>query len=121
MDIKKRIAAFKYAFQGVRYLFANEAHAKFHLFVAICVIVAGVYFDISATEWCLVLLSIGGVLMAEAVNTAIEQLADKISPEYDPKIKVAKDVAAGAVLLFVLSVIFVGLIIFLPKFWIFFE
>ena len=53
--------------------------------------------------------------MAEAFNTAIEKLCDKVSPERDPLIKTTKDVAAGAVLLFVLGAVAVGLIIFIPK------
>lgn len=70
---------------------------------------------ISPTEWGLVSLCIGGVLMAEAFNTAIEALADKVSPQKDPLIAKAKDVAAGAVLIFVFAAVAVGLIVFIPK------
>lgn len=81
----------------------------------VCVIAAGFILGISNTEWCLVILCIGGVLTAEALNTSLEKLADKVCKEHDPLIGASKDLAAGAVLLFVTSSVAVGLIIFLPK------
>lgn len=66
-------------------------------------------------EWIVVTLCIGLVLAAEAVNSAIEALADRVSPEYDEAIKRTKDLAAGAVLLLAIAVAITGLIIFLPK------
>lgn len=111
----KRKNAFKYAFNGVAMLFSNEAHAKIHLLAAICVITAGFLLNVNAVEWCLLILCIGGVFSAEAVNTAVEKLADRISTEQNPLIKIAKDVAAAAVLLFVIAAVAVGLIIFIPK------
>lgn len=111
----KRKKAFGYAFKGIYYLFSQEAHAKIHLLAMICVIIAGFIFKIDAREWCAVILCIGGVFMAEAFNTAIEKLADRITNQQDALIGAAKDVAAGAVLLFVLAAVAVGLIIFIPK------
>lgn len=111
---QQRKNAFGYAFKGIARLFTREAHAKIHLLAAICVIVAGIIFSIASWQWCAVILCIGGVFMAEAFNTAIEKLADKISPELDPLIGAAKDLAAGAVLLFVLAAVAVGLIVFIP-------
>lgn len=113
--LKKRKAAFKYAGIGIYKLFREEAHAKIHLLAAVCVIAAGIIVRINATEWCLVSLCIGGVFMAEAFNTAVEKLADKVTREKDPLIATAKDVAAGAVLLMVMAAVAVGLIIFIPK------
>lgn len=114
--LKKRILAFSYAFKGVAYLFTHEAHAIIHLIAAIGVIVAGVLFKISMIEWCLISLCIGGVFMAEAFNTAIEKLADKISPEQDPLIGIAKDVSAAAVLLLAISTVVIAAFIFIPRF-----
>ena len=114
--IKKRIAAFSFAFKGVFYLFTHEAHAAIHLLAAIAVIVAGFLFKISPTEWCIICICIGSVFMAEAFNTAIEKLADKISSERDPLIGIAKDVSAAAVLLFAIATIVIAAIIFIPKF-----
>ncbi|MCH5225859.1 MAG: diacylglycerol kinase family protein [Muribaculaceae bacterium] len=113
--LRKRRAAFGYAFKGTGRLFRGEAHAQIHLCVALCVIIAGFGFGINAMEWCLVVLCIGAVFAAEAFNTALEKLADKVSRETDPLIGAAKDVAAGAVLILSIASVVVGLIIFLPK------
>lgn len=113
--LKKRRLAFKYAGRGVRRLVEGEAHAKIHLAAAVIVVCLGILLHLSSTEWCLVILCIGSVFTAEAFNTAIEKLADRISREEDPLIGVAKDVAAGAVLLTAIAAAVVGLIIFLPK------
>ena len=104
--------SFRYAWEGIVSLFSNERNAQIHLGAAVCVITAGCLFDLSAVEWCLISLCIGGVFMAEGFNTAIE----KVSPERDPLVKTAKDVAAGAVLLFVISAVVVGLFVFIPHF-----
>ncbi len=117
----KRGRSFVYAWQGIVSLFGNEPNARIHLCVALLVVAAGFFFNISASEWCLVTLCIGGVFMAEAFNTAIEKLCDKVSPQTDSLIKIAKDVAAGAVLLFVFAAVTVGLIVFLPKIIVFFS
>ena len=112
----RRGRAFKCAWQGVVHLFRKEEHARIHLLAAACVILFAIIFQCSATEWCLLLLCIGGVLMGEGFNTAIEALSDKVCRERHPLIKVAKDVAAGAVLIFAAITVAVGLIIFIPKF-----
>lgn len=113
-DIRSRGRSFRYAWQGVRYLL-RQPNACIHLCVALIVIVCGALLHLSAVEWCLVSLCIGGVLMAEGFNTAVEAIADKVSPGFDPLIGHAKDVAAGAVLIFVVAAVAVGIIIFLPK------
>lgn len=113
--IGKRLRSFGYAFKGIATLF-SQPNACIHAVVMVIVLVCGAWFKIQAWEWCAVILCIGGVLMAETLNTAIEALCDKVSPGFDSLIGKAKDLAAGAVLLFVISAVVVGLIIFLPKF-----
>ena len=113
--LNKRKKAFGYAGSGLWRMLRHEAHAQIHLVAAIAVIVAGFIFDISAVEWCLVILCIGAVFMAEAFNTALEKLADRVSPEFHPLVGAAKDVAAGAVLVMSIAAAAVGLINFLPK------
>lgn len=114
-ELKDRARSFKYAFRGIGFLFREEHNARIHAVVTVLVIVAGVWLGLSATEWSLVAICIGAVLMAETFNSAVEALADKISPERNPLIGKAKDLAAGAVLLMVFGAVAVGLIIFLPK------
>ena len=93
--LKKRRAAFHFAGKGIRSLFRDESHP---LLAALCVIAAGIIWRVSPVEWCLLLLCIGGVFMAEGFNTAVEKLADRITTERDPLIGAAKDIAAGSVL-----------------------
>ena len=114
-SLKKRLSSFKYAFQGIGYLFRNEHNAWIHLFIAVCVIIAGFLLHISPSEWADIIFSIGMVLAAEAFNTAIEALSDIISPDYKRLIRRAKDVAAGGVLLAAMAAVTIGLIIFVPK------
>ena len=79
------------------------------------VLIAGFVLHISAMEWVAVALCFGGVLAAEAFNSAVEALADRVSPGYDEAVKHTKDLAAGAVLLMAMAAVAVGLIIFVPK------
>ncbi len=118
--LEKRIKSFGYALQGMRILFATQANAQIHLLALVLVTAAGFWSHLSRLEWCVLLLTFGAVLMAEAMNTALEFLTDLVSPEYHPLAGKAKDVAAGAVLLMAMAAIGVGLLIFLPK-WIDFK
>lgn len=112
---RKRLASFKYAFSGIRRLFLLESNSLIHLFATVCVVIAGFLFHISVAEWIAVIIVIGGVFAAEAVNSAIECLGDAISTDYNKQIKYAKDLAAGAVLFMAIAAAIVGLIIFVPK------
>ena len=113
--LKKRLKSFKFAFKGIAELFRSEPNARIHLFATIVVLIAGFYFEVSTQEWCLLALCIALVLSAEAVNTAIENLTDLVSPDFHPLAGKAKDVAAAAVLLVAMGTIVVGALIFLPK------
>lgn len=112
---RKRLASFRYAFNGIRLLIQNEHNAWIHCFMAICVIIAGSFFGLSKTEWIAITIVIGAVLSAEAINSSIESLADLVSSEYNEAIKKTKDLAAGSVLIMAIAAAIVGLIIFLPK------
>lgn len=112
---KARGRSFRYAWKGILSLFAHEHNAWIHICVAFAVIVAGFVFKITTMEWCLISICIGGVFAAEGFNSAVEALADKVSQKNDPLIGKAKDIAAGAVLLFVAGAVAVGLLVFLPK------
>ena len=107
--------SFVYAFAGIRTLLCDEHNSRIHAFAVVCVVAAGFIFDISATEWCVVALCCGGVLMGEAMNSAVEALADLVSPEFHPLVKKAKDVGAAGVLMMAIAAAIAGLIIFLPK------
>lgn len=112
---RKRIKSFRYAFRGLGTLLESEHNARIHLVAAVGVVAAGCFFGLSAGEWIAVSLAIGAVFAAEAFNSAVEALADLVSPDYHPLIKRAKDLSAGAVLCMALAAAAVGLIVFLPK------
>lgn len=113
--LKKRLKSFRYAFNGVFLLLRYEHNAWIHTSVALCVIVAGNLIGLSSTEWLFIVVAIGTVLAAEAINSSIEALSDLVSPEYNEAIKRTKDLAAGAVLILSIAAAITGLIIFLPK------
>lgn len=112
---RKRLLSFRYAFNGIRLLISKEHNAWIHCFAAVCVVIAGILLKISKMEWIAVVIVIGAVLAAEAVNSALEAIADFVSPEYSEAIKRTKDLAAGAVLLIAIAAAIVGGIIFFPK------
>ena len=115
VDILKAIRSFRYAGVGIYSLFRYENNARIHLVACILVIIAGVFFQISSIEWMIIVILIGLVWAAEAFNTSIEKLADLVSPDYHPVIKVVKDTAAAGVLILAISAVIVGGVIFIPK------
>jgi diacylglycerol kinase len=114
-SIKKRLQSFKHAFNGLLILLREEHNSWIHLFVTVCILVAGFAFGISAGEWIAVIFCIGIVFALELVNTAIENMADFVSKEYHTSIKKIKDLTAGAVLAGAIAATAIGLIIFAPK------
>ncbi|MBP6398457.1 MAG: diacylglycerol kinase family protein [Saprospiraceae bacterium] len=108
--------SFKYAIEGLLVMFKEERNARIHLIMAIASMVGGVYFNLSLSEWLFLVFAIGLVIALELINTAIENLADFVSPERNEKIKKIKDLAAGAVLISAICAFIIGLIIFIPKF-----
>ena len=112
---KKLKNSFKYAFCGIITALKKEQNMKIHFTIAILVIIAGIILKISTIEWIICLILIGIVISLELVNTAIEQVVDIAMPEINEKAKIAKDVAAGAVLMVAIISLICGLIIFIPK------
>ncbi len=108
--------SFGYAFRGIGLLIKHERNFRIHLIAAAIVTAAGFYLHISNIEWLILIITICIVMLAEALNTAIEELADHVSNEkYHEKIKKVKDIGAGAVLITAIVAVIVGAIIFLPK------
>lgn len=114
-NFKKSIASFKYAFAGIIATIKSERNMKIHLLVMLLVIIAGMILKLSVTEWkiCIILFSL--VIAGELFNTAIEAVVDMVMPDIHPKAKLAKDAAAGGVLVLAFGAAIIGLIIFLPK------
>ncbi|SDH34285.1 diacylglycerol kinase [Winogradskyella thalassocola] len=114
--IINRIKSVGFAFKGMLILIRTEASIKVQLCIALAVIIAGFYFDISKTEWIAQIAMIGLVLSIEGINTAIEAIADFIHPDYHKKIGLIKDVAAGAVFIASIAAVTIACIIYIPKF-----
>ena len=113
--IRGRIRSLKFAFKGAWLLLTTEDSIKAQMCIAILVSVMGFYFNISSTEWMLQFLAIGLVLVAEALNTAIEKVADFVHPDFHVKIGFIKDIAAGApTFAGIISLIIAGFI-YIPK------
>jgi diacylglycerol kinase (ATP) len=109
-----RIRSFKYAVAGILRMLRCQHNAWLHLGVTGIVVGAGLFFSLTAREWCWIILAIATVWTAEALNTAFEFLADAASPEFHPLVRDAKDVAAGAVLITAVAAAIIGVIIFWP-------
>ena len=107
--------SFGYAFQGIFTCVRKERNMKIHCVAAVLVVIAGVILKISAIEWCICMVLFGLVMALEHVNTAVEAVVDMVTEEYHPLAKVAKDTAAGAVLIAAIMAAITGCIIFLPK------
>lgn len=113
--IINRIKSIGYAFKGAYLLFKNEASIQTQAIIAVLTTVAGFYFQISATEWMIQLLTIAAIMGIEGMNTAIEETADFIHPEHHQKIGRIKDLAAGAVFIVAIVAMVIGGIIYFPK------
>ena len=118
MTIKKfllsRIAAFGHAFRGWWYVLNTQHNVWIHSIVALVVFILGLWLNLPARDWAVLILTIAMVFMAEFINTAIEAVVDLASPVHHPLGKVGKDVGAGAVLVAALAAILIGLLILGP-------
>jgi diacylglycerol kinase len=106
--------SFAYAFAGIGYCLRTQRNFRIHLLAAGAVVVVGALLGLAAVEWAILALTVTMVLAAEMVNTVIEATVDLASPGYHPLAKVAKDVAAGAVLVTALGAVVIGVCIFAP-------
>ena len=114
-SIRERLKSFGFAFNGLKILVREEHNSRIHLFAVVCVIIAGVFVKISVSDWIAVVFAFGFVIVMEIVNSAIEGIADFVSPEKHEMIKKIKDLSAAAVLIAAITAFIIGLIIFVPK------
>ena len=108
-------ASFGYAFAGLRHTYRTQRNFRIHLVIAILALAAGLLFGLSWVEWAVLTVMIVLVLAAEMGNTMVEALVDLVTEEHHPLAEVAKDVAAGIVLLTAIGSVVVGALVFLPK------
>ncbi len=113
--MKKQIESFKAACSGIVDFFSHHFHAQVELGFAALAIFMGFLLKLGLLEWCCVFMCISVVLVAEAINTSIEYLCNRVTAQHDEQIRKTKDMAAGAVLLASIVALVVGLLIFVPK------
>lgn len=104
-----------FAFKGAVKLITTEHSVMVQSSLAVAMIIAGFYFDITKTEWMFQIFAFGLVLSIEGLNTAVEKIADFIHPDYHERIGFIKDIAAGAVFFAAMTAIAIGLFIYLPR------
>ena len=104
--------SFYHAFEGIFRAVKGEGHLRFHIMIAVLITMFAYFYGISRTEWAVLLVSISSVIGAELFNTAIERAVDTATTEINPTAKFAKDVSAGAVLVFAVFAILVGIALF---------
>lgn len=110
---RTRLESIGYGLAGIWYVLRTQRNAWIHSIATLAAISLGFWLSISKTEWAMLVIAISIVWLAELMNTALEALMDLVSPENHPLAKVAKDVAAGAVLLTSISALIIGFLIFL--------
>jgi diacylglycerol kinase len=111
----KLMRSFGYAFKGIRSAVVTQQNFRIHLLAALLVVAGGVFARISAMEWGILAIAIFFVFAMELMNTAIEKLVDFMTPDYDERAGVIKDLSAAAVLVAAFAAVIAGLFIFLPK------
>jgi diacylglycerol kinase (ATP) len=107
-----RLQSFRHAFSGIGLLLGTQANARIHALATVLVVALGLALGLSAGDWCWLVVAIVMVWMAEALNTAFEYLCDVVAPEYNPRVKRAKDLAAAAVLVAATGSVIIGILVF---------
>ena len=113
----KFVRSVGYALEGIWYGVSTQRNMKIHLTVAPIVLILGAIVSLTRVEWCIIIIVIAAIISLELINTAIEALVDLVSPQHQQLAKVAKDVAAGAVLIMAIASVCIGSIIIVPKLW----
>ena len=111
---KKLVRSFGYAWEGVFYVLSHDQNLRIHGLIGLATLILGLFLGISSYEMGLLVITIFFVFVAEMLNSAVEKVVDLITTEHRIEAKIAKDIAAGMVLVAAMGSIIVGLFIFLP-------
>ena len=111
------LRGFVYAGRGLLYALRTQRNARVHAALAVAALALGIALGFSAVEYALILIAITSVFVAEMFNTVVEACVDLMTREYHPLARVAKDVAAGAVLLNAILSVVVALFVYVPHLW----
>ena len=113
--MKKFLKGFYFAFHGLSYSFRTQLNFRIHCLISLLVIAVCFYLRLTSAEWLWIIASMALVFISELFNTAIETLVDLVSPEFNPKAGLIKDISAAAVLIAALMALITGILILLPK------
>ncbi|MCA9956010.1 MAG: diacylglycerol kinase family protein [Anaerolineales bacterium] len=116
-ELYNRAKSFHYAFEGWWFVLRTQHNAWIHAVVTLAVVAVGLWVGLPVRDWAVLILTFMAVWMAEFMNTAIEAVVDMTMPDIHPLAKVAKDVAAAAVLVGALGAVLVGLLLLGPPLW----
>ena len=112
---KKFIKSFKYARAGAEHAIKTQRNLWIHFFIGLAVLAFALWLKVGLLEFAILVVTIFGVIVAEMVNTAIEELVNILSPGHRQEAALAKNVAAAAVLLAAAGAVVVGGLIFIPR------
>ena len=113
--MKRFLNGFYFAFNGIKYSFKTQLNFRIHAFLAVLALILSYILQIAICEWIWIIAAISLVLIVELINTAIETLVDLVSPEFNLKAGLIKDISAAAVLMAAIFAFIVGCFILLPK------
>lgn len=109
---RSALSGFKYAQEGILHCFRTQPHMRIHFFTLVAVLISGLLLKLNSTDMLALIFAITLVIVAEMVNTAVEKVVDMVTESYNPVAKLAKDVAAGAVLIAAMNAVIAGVLIF---------
>lgn len=113
--MKSFLKGFYFAFNGIKYSFKTQLNFRIHAFMSVLALFLSYILQIAIRELIWIIFAISQVLVVELINTAIETLVDLVSPEFNPKAGLIKDISAAAVLIAAIFAFLVGCFVFLPK------
>lgn len=113
--MKSFLKGFYFAFNGIKYSFKTQLNFRIHAFMSVLALFLSYILQIAIRELIWIIFAISLVLVVELINTAIETLVDLVSPEFNPKAGLIKDISAAAVLIAAIFAFLVGCFVFLPK------
>ncbi|MEZ4513716.1 MAG: diacylglycerol kinase family protein [Chloroflexota bacterium] len=117
-ELYSRIRSFGYAFEGWWFVLKTQHNAWLHAIATIVIVAIGLWLRLPLRDWAVLVLTFMAVWMAEFMNTALEAVVDMTMPDHHPLAKVAKDVAAAAVLVGACGAVLIGLLILGPPLWV---
>lgn len=114
MDFKRLVKSFRFATRGTLTVIREEQNIKIYLFFSLLNLILGLITHLNYIEWAIIVVTVSVTMGVEIINIALEELLDMISPEYNGRTKVIKDIAAGSALITTIASIIVFVLIYFP-------